>query len=54
MLPDSAKHRCGEQTARPRREDRHQQRATVLAAALIFFAWEHKHGGDDQGKNTWR
>lgn len=30
------------------------RKAIVIAATLIFYAWEDKHGGDDQGKNTWR
>ena len=56
MLPDSAKHplRSSELAELLVGKIGTSKRATVLAAALIFFAWEHKHGGDDQGKNTWR
>jgi len=30
------------------------KRGVVLAAAVIFYAWENGHGGDDLAKGTWR
>ena len=30
------------------------KRGVVLAAAVIFYAWEDDHGGDDLAKTTWR
>ena len=56
MLPDGAKHPLvnSELAEHLLAKIGTNRKAIVLAAAVIFLAWEDTHGGSDQGKGTWR